>query len=364
MNRIERYLGSVLLLHFLIVMLVLMVIFAFFEFMNQLGEVEGGYTVQLASLFTLLKLPYYSYEIFPIVLLIATLMGMGSLANHSELTILRVTGWSIKRILLAVLKTALLLWLLMALIGEGLAPKLEAYAKKIKLEAQEHNLSIGYDQGFWLKDENQFLFVDKVISANELQEIKVFNVEDGQLTQYQVAKSGFYEDKAWKYSEVEAIELKKNEVDYGSVDVTRYIVDRPIIQELKTDFALQPEDLSKMIIQSRYLSLYDLQQQIDFLQQNNLDASQYELAFWRKLSMPIVVIAMIAVVFPLVFGSMRQVSMGQRVFLGVLIGMGFHLINQLIGNVAVVYQLPIVVMTLLPALLVIVGSWWWLEKAE
>lgn len=364
MNRIERYLGSVVIMHAVLVMLVLMVIFAFFEFMNQIGDVNESYTIGLAAFFTALKLPVYSYEVFPIVLLIGTLMGLGGLANQSELTILRVTGWSIKRILLAVLKTAMVLWLVMAIIGEIIAPNLEATATKIKLEALNKSLSIGSDSGFWLKDEKQYLFVEKVISDTELRGIKVFNVDDGQLTNYRQAKIAIYEDEQWQFQEVETIKLEqKNTLDNSSMPATFSLMSSASERQ-NSEFILQPEDLTKMGMETRYLSIVDVKSQVDFLQQNNLDSSQYELAFWRKVSMPIVVVAMISIVFPLIFGSMRQVSIGQRIFLGVLIGMSFHLINQLIGNIAVVYQLPIMLMTVLPALLVIAGSWWWLKRAE
>ena len=61
---------------------------------------------------------------------------------------------------------------------------------------------------------------------------------------------------------------------------------------------------------------------------------------------------------------MRQVSVGQRIFLGVMIGMGFHLINQLIGNVAVVYQFPVILGAVGPSLFLLVGSWLWLKRVD
>lgn len=364
MNRVERYLGSVVLLHSLLVMLVLMVIFAFFEFMNQLGDVGEGYTVGLAGFFTLLKMPVYSYEVFPIVLLIGTLMGLGSLANQSELTILRVTGWSIRRILLAVLKTAMIMWLVMALMGEWLAPQTEAYSKKLKLEALNKSLSIGSGNGFWLKDGEEFLFVKRVVSNSELHGVKIFTLQQGRLQSYIEASKAKFIEGAWQFYEVNDTQISVLE-KAPLVDMpTPFYIQQTLQPEVSLEFLLNPEDLTNMDIESRYLSVFALKNQIDFLQQNDLDASEHELAFWRKLAMPVVVVAMIAVVLPLIFGAIRQVSMGQRIFLGVLIGMGFHLINQLIGNLAVVYQLPIALMVYLPAALVLMSAWLWLKKAE
>ena len=361
MNRIERYLGGVVLSHSLLVMLVLMVIFSFFEFMNQVGKLTDSYTLGLGAFYTLLKIPVYSYEVFPIVLLIGTLMGLGSLANQSELTVLRVTGWSIKRILWAVLKTAFLMWLVMAVIGEFVAPKSEAYAKKMRAEALNQSFSIGSSSGLWIKDDYQYIHVGRVISSQDLRNIEIYDLKDGKVSGLIQAKQAKY-DGGWTFKKVKHIDLKPIQAteqmpkyyDYSTVHY----------DEITRSFPLKPEDLTNLDIETRYLSGWDLYQYVVFLEENGLDASSYLLSFWRKVATPLVVLAMIAVVFPLIFGSMRQVSVGQRIFLGVLIGMGFHLINQLIGNISVVYQLPIVLAAIAPSIALLLFSWYWLRRVD
>jgi len=80
--------------------------------------------------------------------------------------------------------------------------------------------------------------------------------------------------------------------------------------------------------------------------------------------MPLVVIGMIAIVFPLIFGSHRQVSIGQRIFVGILIGMTFHLLNQMFGNLSVVYQLPAMIGAFVPAVLMVVIATYWLQRTR
>ncbi|BCN92719.1 LPS export ABC transporter permease LptG [Thiomicrorhabdus immobilis] len=362
MNRIERYLGGVVLGHSLLVMLVLMVIFSFFEFMNQVGKLTEGYTLGLASFYTLLKVPVYSYEVFPIVLLIGTLMGLGSLANQSELTVLRVTGWSIKRILWAVLKTAFLMWLVMAVIGEFIAPKSEAYAKNMRAEALNQSFSIGSNSGLWVKDEYRYIHVGRIISSQDLRDIEVYDLDQGRIKGLIQAKQAHYVNDSWVFKEVKQVDLTLLPADQQLPARIEYSSKN--LQKMAEIFPLKPEDLTKLDIETRYLSGWDLYHYVAFLEDNGLDASSYLLSLWRKIATPIVVLAMIAVVFPLIFGSMRQVSVGQRIFLGVLIGMGFHLINQLIGNISVVYQLPIVLGALGPSIALLLFSWYWLRKVD
>ncbi|WP_321324679.1 LPS export ABC transporter permease LptG [Thiomicrorhabdus sp.] len=361
MNRIERYLGSVVLSYTLLVLLVLMVIFSFFEFMNQVGKLTDTYTLTLGAFYTLLKVPVYSYEVFPIALLIGTLMGLGSLANQSELTVLRVTGWSIRRILWAVLKTAFLMWLVMALIGEFVAPNSEAYAKKMRAEALNQTFSIGSSDGLWIRDDAQYIHVGRIISSTELRDIEVYALDNGRVQSLLQAQNANF-DGVWKFHKVKQVDLGLIAQPESGLNKLNYASKQ--FDEISQSFPLKPEDLTNLDIETRYLSGWDLYHYISFLKANGLDASAYLLSFWRKVATPLMVLAMIMVVFPLIFGSMRQVSVGQRIFLGVMIGMGFHLINQLIGNVAVVYQLPVVLAAVGPSLILLLISWFWLRKVD
>ena len=142
MSRIERYLGSVVVTHTLLVLFVLAVIMAFFEFISQLNRISEAFSLGAITLYTILKLPMYFYELFPVALLIGLLMGLGRLASQSELTVIRVSGWSVGRIFYGVLKTAFILWVFMTVIGEWVAPASEAYAKKFRGEILQDRKSV------------------------------------------------------------------------------------------------------------------------------------------------------------------------------------------------------------------------------
>ncbi len=365
MNRIERYLASVVVGHTVLVMVVLLVIFGFFEFMNQVSKLTEEYTLAKGSLYTLLKLPVYSYEVFPIVLLIGALMGLGRLANQSELTVLRVTGWSIKRILWAVLKTALMMWLIIAMIGEWVAPASEAYAKKLRAEALNKSFSVGSGSGFWIKDGRRYIHVKQAVSSTELRGITVYELDDDGVRQLVQIARGYYQQGQWKFekSVTQTLAFQEPKAYIEGVTVLPWLsIAIESSDVLKMSFPLTPEALQNLEIETRYLSMWDLYQHIQFLQSNDLETGAYQLEFWRKAAMPVVVVAMIAIVFPLIFGSIRQVSMGQRIFLGVLLGMGFHLLNQLVGNLTVVYHWPVVLGAFLPALLLLFVALFWLQR--
>ncbi|QBZ83775.1 Lipopolysaccharide export system permease protein LptG [Hydrogenovibrio crunogenus] len=358
MNLIERYLGRVLVSHTLLVLMVLLIILGFSEFMIQIGKVSNDYTIAKGAMYTVLKLPVYGYEIFPVALLIGTLIGLGGLANHAELTILRVTGWSIRRIFFAVMKSAFILWVCAAVIGEWVAPASESYAKKMRGEALHKSFSIGSTDDFWMRDGERYIHVGRVISDTQFYDVTIYALVNGQLSEQIHAKTARYSTKDGQWV---LYSLNRKVLDWQQMPALS--PDRKAWKKLQfrqygevegaVDLPVSPTLLQTLHVETRYMGITDLYSYIAFLEENGLDAEAYKLAFWRKLAMPFVILGMIALVFPLIFGSQRQVSIGQRVFVGIMIGMSFHLLNQIFGNLSVVYQLPAIMGAFLPSIVLV-----------
>lgn len=353
MNRIERYLGMVVVSHSLLVLLVLLVILGFGEFMMQLGRLSDTYSLSQGTLYSLLKMPVFGYEIFPVALLIGTLIGLGGLANHAELTVLRVTGWSIGRLFWAVIKTVILLWVAVAILGELVAPKSEAYAVKIRAEGLQKNISVGGAAGFWMKEPNRLISVENVVSTKEMRGVTIYELDGQSISGIIQAKRAQFKKDQWLLTGIRTQKLAlEDRVRYG--EKFRSLNWQASQSETSVQvFPVDPALLERLQIESRYLRVDELYRYIQFLQANDLDASVYQLEFWRKVATPISILGMIALVFPLIFGSQRQVSMGQRIFIGVLIGLGFHLLNQMLGNLSVVYQLPAILGAFGPSLILL-----------
>lgn len=357
MNRIERYLGMTLISHTLLVWMVLLAMLVFSEFMVQLDDVSATFTMQKVLLYVALKTPGMAYQLFPIALLIGTLMGLGSLANFNELTILRVTGWSLQRIFLALLKTAFLIWLVVAVLGEWMVPTAESYATKMRAESLNKSLSIGGGSGVWVKEQERFIKIGSVQNDHTLRNVQVFEFSDNQMQLMGNASLVQYEAGQWVASNYQSTVLSSHIPSefYQANGLTRvFDVEKQSLDKQVVPLALSPEDIAKLEIKSKYLGLFDLYSHIQFLKQNGINEPIYELEMAKKLASPLVILAMLAIVFPLIFGSQRQVSMGQRIFFGVLIGLTFHLVNQFLGNLTLVYDLSVYVGAFTPAIILIV----------
>ena len=83
--------------------------------------------------------------------LLGALLGLGSLATHSELVVMRASGVSRLRLLRSAGLAGLILMLLMALLGESIAPSAGQYARQLRAEAMHQDLALATGTDVWLK---------------------------------------------------------------------------------------------------------------------------------------------------------------------------------------------------------------------
>ena len=118
------------------VLLGFLALFAFFDLIKELGDLDRGeYHLRAVFLFVLLSLPAHAYELFPIAVLIGTLYVLGQLAANSEYTVMRTSGLSPLRAGLMLGKIGLAFVLVTFVLGEWAAPYAEETAQKVKLRA-------------------------------------------------------------------------------------------------------------------------------------------------------------------------------------------------------------------------------------
>ena len=136
MGKLDRYIGQSVLMAILAVLGIILGLASLFAFIDEMSDLSDTYTVMEAGNFVLLTAPRRLYEMLPMAALIGCLIGLGSLASSSELTIMRAAGVSIGRIVWAVMKPMLVLMLVGVLIGEYVAPVTENKAQADRSLAQ------------------------------------------------------------------------------------------------------------------------------------------------------------------------------------------------------------------------------------
>ncbi len=342
MKKIDKYIGITVLAGILIVLLVLVGLFTFFAFIDEVDDIgKQRYGLWEAIQYVSLEIPRYIYDLFPTAALLGSLLGLGALANHNELTVMRAAGISILRIALSGLKISLGLTVIAMLIGETLAPLSGQYAHNMRSTAQsehEHQQMVFSSRyGFWAHDGNDFINIRTIYPDGGFGIISLYEFDDNQhLHALTYARKAYYQNGQW---------LLKN-VEKNNIDVNR--VTRQHLETTTWDAILKPELVKIVVIRPQQLSSLGLFKYIDYLKQNGHRTTQYELAFWTRLSYPLISVTMTLLAIPFVFGSLRTVSVGQRILVGALLGVGFHMLNQATGNIGLVYGIHPALSALLP----------------
>ena len=114
---------------------------------------------------------------------------------------------------------------------------------------------------------------------------------------------------------------------------------------------LTPDKLGVVTVKPESLSLRGLSDYLDYLDANKQDKSRYLLAFWRKIAQPITLAVMLLVALSFIFGPLRSVSMGARIMMGVATGILFFIVNEVLGSLSLVYQLPAIFGAFMPSII-------------
>jgi len=114
---------------------------------------------------------------------------------------------------------------------------------------------------------------------------------------------------------------------------------------------LKPELLGVVMLKPKTMSAADIGQLVGYLDDNGLDSRQYRFAFWGRFMTPVSALVMLFISVPFVFGSLRSVSAGQRIFIGVLVGFGFYILSQVLTQMGQIYLLPPLATMLVPNIL-------------
>ena len=179
MNLLDRYVIRAVLGGVFVVLAVLLALGALFTFAGQQDDIgEGTYTALDALWFVLLNIPQQMYETMPIAVMIGALLGLGSLARGSELTVMRAAGISVWRIAGSVTMAGLLLVFLAVLCGEFLAPPLQAMAKQQKLLAKFSTITFAGRAGPWVRDGNLLINVSQQSGRGEFGGMRIFELTE------------------------------------------------------------------------------------------------------------------------------------------------------------------------------------------
>ena len=354
MKIINRYISYTILGSTFVVLMVLIAIFSFFSYLEQLKATgQGNYDAIRALYYVFLTLPTMTYQLMPMASLIGVSVGLGLLSSSSELVAIRSAGVSVSSIVLVVLKTGLFVMIISIVLGEFVSPKTEQYAQMVKSVAISKQLSLEGDQGLWARDGDNIINIQKVLGSGHLGDIYIYHLgKQLQVDVMQFAKSADYQSDEWRLREVKTTVFNEDRIHSEFQHEARW----------KT--SISPDLLQTVSFKTNTQSTFDLYNYIKYLEANDVSADTYKQAFWNKIAVPLVTGVMVLLAIPFVFGPLRSVGIGQRILVAVLVGVGFHILNLTFNHVGIVYQFNPALSALLPTALAFLVSLYLLRRVQ
>jgi lipopolysaccharide export system permease protein len=352
----ERHLAREIYASTGLVLLAFLMLFAFFDLIHQLESVgRGGYQIQHALGYVILTLPGRLYELFPICVLIGTLYALTVLARHSEITVLRAAGLSTRDLLITLGKIGLVFAVLTLLIGEFLAPPSERAAQQLRLKAMGKLVAQEFRSGLWVRDERSFVNVREVRPDASLRNVRVFEFDDRfQLRSISQAERGRYIGAGtWTLDGV-----VRTVFSGDAAHVEKY-------SEMTWKSALNPDLLAVLLVVPERMSLVNLYIYIRHLSGNQQKTDRYDIAMWKKLIYPLAALVMMALALPFAYMQDRMGAVSIRVFAGIMLGIGFHMLNGLFSSLGVINSWPPFFSAITPSVLFLMAAasmLWWVER--
>ncbi len=343
---LDRYIGRSVIFGtamVLTVLLGLLTVIQVFDGLNQIGK--GHYTAITMLTLVILQLPSRIYEIFPIATLIGATAGLSLLALNYELVAIRASGVSLNRIIISVLKVSAVFVVITIILGEWVVPVTGDLAVRTRAEALNSGLQ-KKQAGIWFRDGADFISIEEVLPDLTLRNIRIYRFdESGRLVIQRQASEARREGGKWRLSGIQETHL----------DANRLRTRQPDSEQWGTK--LTPELVGVFTVHPQFMPSWSLYRYIGHLERNQQDTTHYRQALWSKVLMPVSTVIMLLLAIPFVFGEIRSGGLGQRVFVGIMLGLFYGLMQGglgyygLVGHLGALYGFPPFVSAALPGVI-------------
>ena len=379
MRILQRYFAVSIAQSVAFVLVAFLALSAFFDLTDELPSIgKAGYGIGHAFLYVLLRVPYHVYEVMPFAALLGTIYTMAQFASSSEFTVMRASGMSTRMAAWMLLKIGIGLVLITFLFGEVISPRTAPLAEKLKLGARGASFSQGFNSGMWTKDVvrsegitgqvtgSRFFNVRQFSTEGQLQGVNVYEFDTSlRMRSLITAERGTYKgDNTWSLegvtetrftnsaplpdqSGVAAVEAS-GPGSFGqenSLVVTRKLPALDLVSEIT------PRIISVSASDPERMSANELAVYTRHLTENKQESERFKIAFWKKLFDPLAVFVMMALALPFAYLHARSGGVSLKIFVGIMIGVGFMLVNSLFAHVGLLSAMPAVIVAIAPSLL-------------
>ena len=349
MRTARRYLALEIYRSCAVVLLALLGLFTFFALVDDLDAVGKKFTILAMFYMQALATPSRLYDLLPIGLLIGSILALAGLAQRNELVILRVSGVSGLRLLGTLWLVTVPMMAGALLLSEYITPQAETRYSEVSLALRGQTSDGRLQSGYWFKEASptggtRIINIKDLLGSGAVNGVTVYDLSpDLELRMVAQADSGTLQGDG---------QLTLSKVTETRIDpaASEALADaRPPAHppatvatepQMVLHTTLNPQRLLARVLTPERMSIASLLDYIHYLHNNQLQADRQVVALWRKAVYPFTLLVMITIAAPISFMQTRRGGVGAKVFIGILLGVGFFMVNQLALNVGMLSHWP------------------------
>ena len=322
------------------------VLFSFFSFIAELENLNG-YEIKLANIFysQILNAPGIIYDVIPIATLIGSLWCFASLAANSEFVVFFGSGFSTHHFIKVIITGGIPLVILTIFLSEIVMPHSISKLSQVK-SGGGLNQKIELQTGYWIRDVLDYEKIEndaneRILNIGQIDvDRKLFSVlvyefdKQNKLIRKITSKTGLFQKNnitdegifyySWNLMEPTILDVSEP-TSIVEKHVDSVILSTNITESTFYALTIKPEKMS-----AKELSNY-----ATYLEDSNQDANPYKILFWKRIVYPLLIWVMLLIATPAAFIQTRGGNIGIKIFIGVLFGIFFHLLNGLVSHLGV-----------------------------
>jgi lipopolysaccharide export system permease protein len=289
-------------------------------------------------------------------------------------------------------KIGIVLVLITFMFGELVTPRTAPLAENLKLSGRGAAVSQEFRSGMWTKDVVRSEGVKGEVIGTRFFNVRQFGL-DGQLREVNLyefdtslrmrslitAERATYVGKnTWRleqvtetlFSNTSVLPEPGQPVPVGataqslfgqdtSVVSTRRLASRELVSEIT------PKIISVSASDPDRMSANELAVYTRHLSENRQGTERFKIAFWKKLIDPLAIFVLMALALPFAYLHTRSGGVSLKVFIGIMFGLGFMLINNLFSHLGLLSGFPPLLTAIIPSLLFLalaLAALWWVER--
>jgi lipopolysaccharide export system permease protein len=371
----------------------LLALITFMDLTSELPSVgKGTYMFQHAALYVALLIPGHVYEVMPMAALFGTVYAMAQFASSSEFTIMRASSMSTRMAAGMLFRIGIVFVVITFIFGELITPRTAPLAEKLRLAAKGSTMTAQFRSGMWTKDVvhadgttgpvigSRFFNVRQIQPDGTLVDVKLYEFDTNMRMRSLVtaATATFGGKNTWRLADVTETRFTNTRTlpapgapvpagatiqsTYGQETagvVTRKLATLDIASEIT------PRILTVSAADPARMSASELAVYTRHLAENRQQTERFKIAFWKKLIDPLAIFVLMAMALPFGYLQARSGGVSLKIFIGIMLGVAFLLLNTLFSSLGMLSTWPAFVTAVVPSILFLILALiaiWWVER--